>query len=200
MMQYSKWPEFWSKFNSAAFAAEDYGGNDLTPASADGFLADVVDFVGGFTTEHHIREVDVNLDWTGLKEDTDFWIWFWIWYTEMDQTWTFDHEPGSVVHDPEFGWEFLHQHTADGHSIDRFEEILIDTDDSEQFSWERWDKFWRDMNAVDLSKEGYFRNHKQELEKMEVNEDDVCGAGFYKTESNDCLPCAVGCSHCHDID
>jgi len=48
------------------------------------------------------------LSWvTWAEEDIDFWEWFWAWYAQLDQTWTFDHEEGHVVTDPNYEWEWF---------------------------------------------------------------------------------------------
>mgnify|MGYP006982822872 CR=1 FL=1 len=53
-------------------------------------------------------DISHDLSWvTWAVEDVDFWEWFWPWYDNLDETWTFDHEPGFVATDPAFEWEWF---------------------------------------------------------------------------------------------
>ena len=68
-----------------------------------------IDVIGEWLTkEHSQRDVNITLDWvTWAEEDIDFWVWFWEWYWTVDDQWTFDHEPGEVVIDPNYEWEWF---------------------------------------------------------------------------------------------
>ena len=69
----------------------------------------IADSIGDLVTkEHEQHDVNLDLSWfTGAAEDTDFWEWFWQWYATIDETWTFDHEVGFVLTDPEYAWEWF---------------------------------------------------------------------------------------------
>ena len=43
------------------------------------------------------------------------------------------------------------------------------------------------------------RHPDQEQEVMQVGEDDICQDGAYLNELHTCLPCPVGCAHCHSM-
>ena len=155
------------------------------------------DWVGDqMTNTHEARAVNVTLDWvTWAEEDIDFWSWFWQWYGTMDSVWTFDHEPGEVLMDPDYEYEWFQNHTA-GHN-ETFDELKIDRDDSEQWNWETWDNFWNNEGAIDHSTTGFMsRSHDSGEELMHADEDDVCRPGAYVSDDNTCLPCPVGCAHC----
>ena len=80
------------------------------------------------STTHRSRPVNATLDWvTWAEDDTDFWTWFWQWYVNFEASWTFDHEPGEVLTDPNYEWEWFQNHTAGAGE----ELVNIDTDDSE---------------------------------------------------------------------
>lgn len=85
--------------------------------------------------------------------DTDFWEWFWIWFAELDNTWTFDHEPGFVQTDPDYEWEWFQNHTS-GHNTTH-DKLKIDRDDSEQWNWDTWDEFWNNYDAAIVAEDGF---------------------------------------------
>ena len=60
--------------------------------------------------ERNEKRHDVAVDYSWIiwaEEDMDFWEWFWEWYDDLDESWTFDHEPGSIIKDPNYEWEWL---------------------------------------------------------------------------------------------
>ena len=133
---------------------------------------------------------------TWAQEDVDFWAWFWEWYKNFDSVWEFDHEAGDVLTNSTYEWEWFMNHTLQEDQ----EYIKIDTDDSEQWSWQRWNAFWENFSTIDHSKDGYMSRHKdEEQEVMEVDEDDVCRPGSYLNDHHTCLPCPMGCAHCHSM-
>lgn len=60
------------------------------------------------TQEHQQYQIahELNLV-TWAEKDADFWEWFWPWYTQLDNTWSFDHEPGFVQTDHNFELDWL---------------------------------------------------------------------------------------------
>ena len=109
------------------------------------------------TVEHQQYEIAHDLSWvTWAYEDVDFWDWFWLWFGELDETWEFDHEPGFVQRDENYEWEWFQNHTKGSNST--LDSMRIDRDDSQQFSWEQWDEYWRDYDAAKLAPEGYIHH------------------------------------------
>ena len=118
------------------------------------------DRLGDYLTEDHEHfDVDVDLQWVDwAAEDVDFWDWFWLWYQSIDETWTFDHEAGFVLTDPDYAWEWFQNHTTGFN--DELDSIWIDTDDSEQWNWERWEEeYWNKFHVASQAPDGFMSHH-----------------------------------------
>ena len=133
--------------------------------------------------DHERTEVNLNTSWIGV-EDTDFWDWFWIWYFEYDKLWTFDH-PASEMQANSWLW---FQDVTRG-SNETMDAIIIDFDDSEQWSWQEWDNFWDQYLKSENTPESLTSFYLP----VDGDEDKVCESGFFVSDGNLCLRCPSGC-------
>ena len=139
-----------------------------------------------------------DLSWvTWAEEDVDFWEWFWQWYGELDNTWSFDHEPGFIQTDHDYEWEWFQNHTTGFNAT--IDDAWIDRDDSEQWSFKAWDSYWRNYDAADHAPEGFMYHANNSTELLQHDEDSICAQGSYLNEVNTCLPCPAGCDHCESL-
>ena len=77
---------------------------------------------------------------------------------------------GFVLTDPDYAWEWFQDHTSG--FDEELDAIFIDTDDSEQFNWDRWEEeYWREMNLAGYAQDGFLTHHNNFTEALKQDED-----------------------------
>jgi hypothetical protein len=122
----------------------------------------------------------------------DFWNWFWIWYFELEDSWTYNREFKEF--DMKLQWSWFEKMTKG--SDEMIAKIRVDYDDSEQWTWTGWNKFWDTYLTRATSAGGPNLRKKPQ----QGDEDKVCEDGYFLNSANNfCLKCPAGCEACNEV-